>query len=71
MVEIQYQIFSPMSNENDRLALIEFIFEHFLDGFTLTNMQSQGSFPDEMTRPLAPLYADYEASILGKVYSKS
>ena len=68
MDEIQYQFFSPKLNANDRLALIEFLFEHFLDAFTLTKMQPEGSFPDEMTRPLASLFVDYEASIIGKVY---
>ena len=68
MDEIQYQHFSQKLNENDRHALSEFLLEHFLDAFTLTKMQPEGSFPDEMTRPLASLFVDYEASIIGKVY---
>ena len=71
MDEIQYQFFSPKLNANDHPELTEFIFEHFLDGFTLTKMQPEGSFPDEITRPLASLFADYEASIIGKVYIQS
>ena len=68
MDEIQYQFFSSKLNANDCPELAEFLFEHFLDGFTLTKMQPEGSFPDEMTRPLASLFANYEASIIGKFY---
>lgn len=68
MDEIQYQFFSSKLNANDCPELAEFLFEHFLDGFTLTKMQPEGSFPDEMTRPLASLFVDYEASIIGKVH---
>ena len=71
MDEIQYQFFSSKINANDLPALIGFLFEHFLDAFTLTKMLPEGSFPDEMTRPLVSLYADYEASIIGKVYIQS
>ena len=71
MDEIQYQFFSSKINANDLPELTEFLFEHFVDGFTLTEMQPEGSFPDEMTRPLASLFADYEASIIGKVYIQS
>ena len=66
MSEILYELFLPEEKKDDRALLPEFLFGHFLDAFPLTNMMPEGSFQEEITKPLTWLYVDYAATMLGK-----
>ena len=65
MSDIEYELFLPEEEKDDRALLSEFLFEHFLDEFPLTKMMPEGSFPEEITKPLTWLYVDHAATMLG------
>ena len=65
MSDIEYELFLPEEQKDDRASLSEFLFEHFLDEFPLTKMMPEGSFPEEITKPLTWLYVDHAATMLG------
>ena len=65
MSDIEYELFLPEEKKDDRAPLSEFLFEHFLDEFPLTKMMPEGSFPEEITKPLTWIYVDYAATTLG------
>ena len=65
MSDIEYELFLPEEKKDDRASLSDFLFEHFLDEFPLTKMMPEGSFPEEITKPLTWIYVDYAATTLG------
>ena len=66
MSDIEYELFLPEEKKDDKALLADFLFEHFLDEFPLTNMMPEGSFPEEIMKPLTWLYVDCAATMLGK-----
>ena len=66
MSDIEYELFLPEEKKDDKALLADFLFEHFLDEFPLTKMMPEGSFPEEIMKPLTWLYVDCAATMLGK-----
>ena len=66
MSDIEYELFLPEEKKDDKALLADFLFEHFLDEFPLTKMMPEGSFPEEIMKPLTWLYVDCTATMFGK-----
>ena len=66
MSDIEYELFLPEEKKDDKALLADFLFEHFLDEFPLTKMMPEGSFPEEIMKPLTWLYVNHAATMLGK-----